>query len=114
MAKWKTLQGLTDEAGLLRFRAFAIVVGLTALAAGPVMAVAAVVPQPIVLPVLSLGALCVAGVTALTAYLRRARGRREHVALWDIACAFTLVGCAAAMLSKPIHVAQLFGVATPQ
>jgi hypothetical protein len=113
MEKWKALQGLTDEAGLLRFRAFAIVAGLIVLAAGPVMAVAALVPQPIVLPTLSLAALCVAGIAALTAYLRQARGHREQAALWDVACAFTFVGCAAAMLSKPIHVAQLFGVATP-
>jgi hypothetical protein len=59
-----------------------------------------ILPHPVVLPVFSLWALCAAACAAfLTIIPLRARMAYAGAA-WDIAGAFTLVGCAAAILGE--------------
>jgi hypothetical protein len=59
------------------------------------------VPQPLVLPVLSLAALACAAVLALVAYWRRAPRHVENITLWDLAGVAALIGFAAGMLTGP-------------
>jgi hypothetical protein len=79
---------------------------LVALAALPVLAVAAAVPPQLVLPVISLLALGGAAVTALLAWRMRARANRAAVTPWDVAGALVLIGCVAATLGEPSYVTQ--------
>jgi hypothetical protein len=59
-----------------------------------------VLPHPVVLPVFSLWALVAAACTAFLAILPL-RARTSYAgAAWDMAGAFTLVGCAAAILGE--------------
>jgi hypothetical protein len=80
------------------------VVLLSALAvagAVPVLLLASLVPQPLVLPVLSLAAIGCAAVLALMAYWRGAPRHVESITLWDLAGAAALIGFAAGMLTGP-------------
>jgi hypothetical protein len=78
-------------------------------AAAPIVFTAALVPSTVVLPVLSVAALIAAAGVALAAWRSNARAHGNAVTLWDIAGASALIGCGAAMLSKPENVVDLFG-----
>jgi hypothetical protein len=54
--------------------------------------------------------MTVAAVAALIGWALRARWEGDRVTFWDIAGAFFFIGCAAAVLSQPENVLQLFGV----
>jgi membrane protease YdiL (CAAX protease family) len=82
---------------------------LTVVAAAPAILLAAVLPPALLLPSLSLAALALAALAAAIAWIVGASRRGDHVTLWDVAGAFTLIGCAAAMLSKPESILALFG-----
>ena len=83
--------------------------GLALLAAAPILLVASLVPRALVLPSLSLVAIAAAALAALAAWSFGARRHANTVTLWDIAGAFVLIGCAAAMLSEPENILQTFG-----
>ncbi|MGC1959904.1 MAG: hypothetical protein WA683_20000 [Pseudolabrys sp.] len=55
-------------------------------------------PRQVVLPAFSICALAAAACLALVASFRTGRGRR--LSAWNLAGAFTLVGCAAAILGE--------------
>lgn len=76
-------------------------VGLVFLAAAPLVVVAALVPRPLFLPSLTLAAVAAAAAAAVAAWWFGSRRHGNTVTLWDIAGAFALIGCAAAMLSEP-------------
>lgn len=57
-------------------------------------------PAAVVLPALSLWSFGVAAIVAAFAWLRPGAGAFNLVTPWDVAGAFTLVGCAAAMLGE--------------
>ena len=59
-----------------------------------------VLPHAVVLPVFSLWALSAAACTALLAIFPCRTRASDAGAAWDIAGAFTLVGCAAAILGE--------------
>ena len=63
------------------------------------IALVLMLPRPVVLPAFSLCALVAAG-TAFVAGTRLRAGASPSVAAWDLAGAFTLVGCAAAILGE--------------
>jgi hypothetical protein len=63
-------------------------------------ALALVLPKPIVLPAFSLCALAAAAGVALTACMRARLGGSTSVSAWNLAGAFTLVGCAAAIFGE--------------
>jgi hypothetical protein len=49
-----------------------------------------------------------AAIAAIVAVLIRAERNSKNVTLWVIAGAFTMMGCAAAMLSEPDQVLRFF------
>lgn len=83
--------------------------GLALLTAAPIVIVAALVPRALVLPSVSLTAIAIGALTALAAWTFRTRHRGNTVTLWDIAGAFVLIGCAAAIFSQPEKLLQHFG-----
>jgi hypothetical protein len=85
------------------------VVGFTA-TIPPAFLLFALIPGPLLLPVLSLAAMAVAAVAALFGLVRREPWHGERITAWDIAGAFAFIGCAAGMFSQPENVMQLFGV----
>jgi hypothetical protein len=111
MDKWWTLHSLHDAPSATRLRSATLLVAIVAAAIGPVLAVAAIAPRTVVLPVLCLVALAISGLAVLFAW---ARPRGNNTTMWDIAGALALVGCAAAVLSEPMQVVQLFGSMTPR
>ncbi len=62
----------------------------------------------LILPMLSIVLFVGAAVAVLAARSLHAERDSKRVTLWDIAGAFTLMGCAAAIFSEPDHVAQFF------
>jgi hypothetical protein len=83
--------------------------GLVFLAAAPLFAVAALVPRDLFLPSITLAAIAGAAIAALAAWWFGVRRKGDTVTLWDIAGAFALIGCAAAMLSEPEAVLTTIG-----
>lgn len=81
-----------------------------ALTVPPALLLFALLPGPLLLPVLSLAAMASAAVAALLGWVRREPWHGNRITAWDMAGAFTLVGCAAGMLSQPENVLPLFGV----
>ncbi|MCW5690516.1 MAG: hypothetical protein KIT76_18385 [Pseudolabrys sp.] len=57
-------------------------------------------PPELVLPAVSVAALVVAAVMAVTAYVSPRLATLQPVNGWDIAGALTLIGCAAAILGE--------------
>lgn len=82
---------------------------LTLVATAPAVLLAAVLPPALLLPSLSLAALALAALAASIAWIVGASRRGDHVTLWDVAGALTLIGCAAAMLSNRESILALFG-----
>ena len=83
--------------------------GLALLAAAPLMLAIALVPPAAVLPTISFAALGLAALVAGFAWWRKANRHGQTVTLWDVAGACVLVGCAAAMLTEPDNLMQVFG-----
>jgi hypothetical protein len=69
----------------------------------PLLVMIAVLPLPVILPAFSVWSLAAAAVIVLFALTRRARHRRSTVNAWDLAGAFTLIGCAAGILGEVEH-----------
>jgi hypothetical protein len=82
---------------------------LVATAAIPLLVLAALLPRPFVLPVLSLAALAAAGAIALAALWYGAARHTAHITPWDAVGALAFIGFAAGMLSEPEQAALLFG-----
>jgi hypothetical protein len=110
MSDRRTLREVPRAELLQVGRAHAKLAMLTALAA-LVVFLALSAPRPLWVPVIALGLLAVAALTAGLASARRTPWRGDRVTLWDISGAFAFIGCAAAMLSKPENVLQLIGPA---
>ena len=85
---------------------------LAVLAGAPLSLLVWRLPAAQVLPMFSLVALAAALAAALIAWRRGTRRDADGITLWDVAGMLAFFGFAAGMLSKPAHVAQLFGVAT--
>ncbi len=66
----------------------------------PLAIVAALAPPPLALPVLSLVSIAAAAIIAAAAWAFGAGRRAPGVNAWDLAGIFTLIGCAAAMLTE--------------
>ena len=85
---------------------------LMATAAFPVLVIAALVPPPLVLPVLSIVSIVNAGLVGLFAWCFGAERGGDRITAWDVSGACAFIGVAAGTFSKPEHVMQLFGLAT--
>ena len=107
----RTLRGATCEVVLQFLKPHATLALLTALAAVPIVALIPFAPRPLILPILSLVALAVAALAALIAWASSPRRGEDTITAWDVAGAFALIGCGAAMLSEPENVLNLLGSA---
>lgn len=108
MPNRRTLAGLRDR-GLTALPPHLALSVLVLLAAAPIVLVAALVPRALVLPSLSIAAIVIAMTVGAVAWWRKAQRQTANVTLWDVAGAFMLIGCAAAMMSEPENVLQVFG-----
>jgi hypothetical protein len=82
---------------------FCILTLLSVLIAAPAFLIIRSLEPGLVLPALSILLFSEAAIAAIVA-----RRSRRNVMLWDIAGAFTMMGCAAAIFSEPDQVALLF------
>jgi hypothetical protein len=78
-------------------------VAITVIAGAELMA-----PDPLALPMISLLALGIAAAVALLAWATGARRDGDAITAWDVAGAFTLIGCAAAMLTQNEYALEYF------
>jgi hypothetical protein len=76
---------------------------LSVLIAAPAFLMIRLLESGLVLPVFSLLLFSDAAIAAIVA-----RRNPQNATLWDIAGAFTMMGCAAAIFSEPDQVALLF------
>lgn len=97
---WVYPQGWVPPLVAAQFKLAAMV----ATAALPFFVLTLLLPKPLVLPVLSLVAIAGAAVVSIVAWRRNTVRDAQHVTAWDVAGALALIGCAAAMLSKPDQV----------
>lgn len=82
---------------------FCILVLLSVLIAAPAFLMVRLLESGLVLPAFSLLLFLDAAIAAIVA-----RRNSQNAILWDIAGAFTMMGCAAAIFSEPDQVALLF------
>ena len=82
---------------------FSILALLSMLIAAPAFLMIRLLEPELVLPAFSILLFSDAAIAAIVA-----RTNSENVTLWDIAGAFTMMGCAAAIFSEPDQVALLF------
>jgi hypothetical protein len=81
---------------------------LSVVNAVPALLMIGVLEPGLVLPAFSILLFAEAAVAAIAARLTHVHRNSESVTLWDIAGAFTIMGCAAAIFSEPDQVAQFF------
>ena len=87
---------------------FGMLLLFSLLTALPTILAIRVLEPALVLPVLSLLLFIQAAITAIVAYAIHARRNSTRITLWDFAGAFTLMGCAAAILGEPDQAALFF------
>ena len=85
---------------------FGILALLSVLIAAPAFRMIRLLEPELVLPAFSILLFSDAAIAAVLAH--RNSENVENVTLWDIAGAFTMMGCAAAIFSEPDQVAQFF------
>jgi hypothetical protein len=90
----------------LWWESFGILALLSVLIAAPAFQMIRLLEPGLVLPALSILLFSGAALAAIVAH--RNSENVENVTLWDIAGAFTMMGCAAAIFSEPDQVAQFF------
>ncbi|MCK1733933.1 hypothetical protein IVA79_08180 [Bradyrhizobium sp. 138] len=88
---------------------FCIFALLSMLVAAPALLIIFLLDSQLVLPAVSLLFFSDAMITALLALAKSGAATVGKISLWDIAGAFTMIGCAAAILGEPDQVALLFG-----
>jgi hypothetical protein len=95
-ARWTKRKAASRES-------FCILALLSVLIAAPAFLIIRLLEPELVLPALSILFFSDAAIAAIVA-----RRNSENVMLWDIAGAFTMMGCAAAIFSEPDQVALFF------
>jgi hypothetical protein len=88
------------------WESFGILALLSVLIAAPAFQMIRLLEPGLVLPAFSVLLFAEAAIAAIVAH--RNSENVKNVTLWDIAGAFTMMGCAAAMFSEPDQVAQFF------
>jgi len=89
-------------------RSFGMLALLSGLSAGPAFIIADLLEPGLILPALSILLFAHAAIAAIVAIAIHADSSSKNVTLWDIAGAFTLMGCATAIFSEPDQAALLF------
>jgi len=108
MAHRRTPRGISER-GFAALSPHLTLSVMALLAAAPLLLIASLVPPAATLPAISLAAITVAGVAAGVAWWRKANRHGASVTLWDVAGAFVLIGCAAAMMTDPENLMQVLG-----
>jgi hypothetical protein len=85
---------------------------MAAVAALPILMVAAFVPVPFILPVICSAAFAAAVLLVLYAWMSGSPHHGGRVTAWDLAGALALIACAAGMFSQPDAVVQLIRLVT--
>ena len=93
-----------------RFAILAFVASVTV----SMVTLAVLLPRPVVLPAFSVCALAAAAFLALAASLHRPRSARLPPSAWNLAGAFTLVGCAAAILGEIEAIVEYMRLTPPR
>jgi hypothetical protein len=101
MANWITRNAPSLEP-------FGILALLSVLIAVPTFLMIRVLEPGLVLPAFSILLFAEAAIAAIVARSTHVHKNSENVTLWDIAGAFTMMGCAAAIFSEPDQAAQFF------
>jgi hypothetical protein len=73
---------------------------------GPLLTMSVLLPLPLVLPAFGFWSLAFAGLMALLGWYRPRPRAADDVNPWDLAGAFTLIGCAAAILGEIEHMLE--------
>jgi hypothetical protein len=89
-------------------KSFGMLALLSVLIAVPAFLMIAVLEPGLVLPALSILLFAEAAIAAIVARSIHIHRNSESVTLWDIAGAFTMMGCAAAIFSEPDQVGTVF------
>jgi hypothetical protein len=108
MAYWKTEDSFAPRLTLRTPERHLELAALVLIAAIPALLIVWLVPSPIVLPALSIGAFVMACVLALFAYYSGVDLHAPGATLWDIAALFTLIWIGAGMVGGPRHFVELF------
>jgi hypothetical protein len=87
---------------------FGILALLSVLIAAPAFLMIRVLEPGLVLPAFSILLFAEAAIAAIVASSIHAHKNSDNLTVWDIAGAFTMMGCAAAIFSEPDQVAQFF------
>ena len=87
---------------------FCILALLSLLIAVPAFLMIRVLEPGLVLPAFSMLLFAEAAIAAIAARSIHVHRNSQNVTLWDIAGAFTMMGCAAAIFSEPDQAAQFF------
>ena len=87
---------------------FGVLALLSVLIAAPAFLMIRVLEPELVLPAFSILLFAEAAIAAIVASSIRVHGNSENLMVWDIAGAFTMLGCAATILGEPDQVAQFF------
>jgi hypothetical protein len=87
---------------------FGILALLSLLVAAQVFMMIHLLEPGFVLPAFSILLFSDAAIAAIVARAIHARRNSQNVTLWDVAGAFTMMGCAAAIFSEPDQVVRLF------
>jgi len=104
---------IASNAGWIRrnvpsLESFGILALLSLLVAAQVFMMIRLLEPGFVLPAFSILLFSDAAIAAIVARAIHARRTSESVTLWDIAGAFTMMGCAAAIFSEPNQVVRFF------
>jgi hypothetical protein len=89
-------------------RLFGVLAPLSVLIVGPTFFIIRVLQPGLIPPALSILFFSYAAIAAMVASWVHADRNSKNVTLWDIAGAFTLMGCTAAIFSEPDQVTLLF------
>jgi len=103
---------IAPNAGIRRnvpsLESFGILALLSLLVAAQVLLMIRLLEPGFVLPAFSILLFSDAAIAAIVARAIHARRNSQNVTLWDVAGAFTMMGCAAAIFSEPDQVVRLF------
>jgi hypothetical protein len=87
---------------------FGMLALLSVLIAAPAFLMIRVLEPGLVLPAFSILLFAEAAIAAIVASSIHVHRNSDNLTVWDIAGAFTMMGCAAAIFSEPDQVAQFF------
>src|SRR3981081_4890826 len=109
MSRWKTADSYGARHDTPSFGPHVAVAVLAIAAAAPGIAVAWLIPAPVILPAFGLAFLAAAGSLGLLAWRLGLKRRTEHINLWDVAGACAFIGFAAGIIRQPEQGLHLVG-----